>query len=322
LNSHKLKTFKKKNMRNKIFMIVSLLAAVFVFNSCLKDDTGVDWTSSLKGKMYAEIWNAGFGAFGVPSAPDTSTFKFLVNIATDQLPKQDIQVTLAADTAAMNRYNKLKGTAYQLYPYIRIIENPVTIKAGTRNAYVHVQVWHGDLLDACGSFMAPIVIKSATGGVIPADPLNMGARLMAIPISNPYAADYHGVGYLIHPTAGLLQADNTVTASTIDCKTVVVTLTFPGLSPFDYYVEITTNTIVVQGTTCYKVNVIVMDQSTGAPYATGYGQYDTFTGSATTVPIPLSNDVNYYNPVTKQFVLNVYYNSGAHRNIYEVLTRL
>jgi Domain of unknown function (DUF1735)/Domain of unknown function (DUF4361) len=308
-------------MRNKIFIIVSLLAAVFVFNSCLKDKTGVDWLTSVKGKMYAEVWNAGFGAFGVAPTPDTSTFKFLVNIATDQPPTQDITVTLAADTNAMNNYNKAKGTNYKLYPYIKIVDNPLVIKAGTRNAYVHVQVWHGDLLDACGSFMAPIVIESATGGVVPADPLNQGARLMAIPISNPYAADYHCQGYRDHPTAGISTVDQTETFYTIDCKTVekVGVGSYPS---FNARVEVTTNTMVVLGVTCFKVNVTVMDPSTGAPYDGGYGQYTTFTGSATTIPIPLSNDVNYYNPVTKMFVLNYYYNSSAPRILYDVLTRL
>jgi Domain of unknown function (DUF1735) len=307
-------------MRNKIFMIVSLLAAVFIFNSCLKDDVGVDWTSSLKGKMYAEIYNAGFQALALQPTTDTVTFKFLVNIATDQPPKQDIQVTLGVDTSAMGRYNRLKGVAYGLYPYIKILDSPVTIKAGTRNAYVHVQVWHADLLDACSNFMAPIVIVSATGGVVASDALNQGGRLMALPISNPYAADYHCVGYRQHPTLGIFPVDKTETLSTIDCKTVKVSGF--GDYPYDVQIEVTSGTIVVLGTTCYKLNLTIIDPSTGAPVSSGEGQYTTFTGTATQVPIPLSNDVNYYNPVTKTFVLNAYYNSSANRIMYEVLTRL
>ncbi len=150
-------------MRNKIFMIVSLLAVVAILNSCLKDDVGIDWTSALKGKMYAEIeLNGGYQAMALQPTTDTVTFKFLVNIATDALPTQDIQVTLAVDTNAMSAYNAQKGTAYKLYPYIKILDSPLTIKAGTRNAYCHVQVWHADLLNACDNFMAPIVIESTT----------------------------------------------------------------------------------------------------------------------------------------------------------------
>src|SRR5664280_3064420 len=107
-------------MRNKIFMIVSLLAAVFILNSCLKDDVGVYWTSSLKGKMYAEIYGAGYQALALQPTTDTVTFKFLVNIATDQPPTQDITVTLAVDEATMNKYDTLKKATYKLYPYIKI----------------------------------------------------------------------------------------------------------------------------------------------------------------------------------------------------------
>ncbi len=308
-------------MRNKIFMIVTLLAAVFILNSCLKDNVGVDWTSALKGKMYAEIEiNGGYQALALQPVPDTVTFKFLVNIATDQPPTQDIQVTLAVDTATMNAYDTLKSANYKLYPYIKIVDNPVTIKAGSRNAYVHVQVWHADLLNACDNFMAPIIITAATNGVVPAAPLNMGGCLMALPIANPYAGDYHCVGYRLHPSLGVLPVDKTETMSTINCSTVVVS----GFGDYPYNVQIavTGNTITVLGTTCYKVNITIIDPSTGSPVASGQGQFATFTGSATSVPIPLTNDVNYYNPVTKTFVLNGWYNSAANRIMYEVLTRL
>lgn len=306
-------------MRNKIFMIVSLLAAVFIMNSCLKDNVGVDWTSSLKGKMYAEVTNAGFLALALQPTTDTVTFKFLVNIATDQPPTQDIQVTLAVDTNAMGRYNRLKGTHYKLFPYIRIVDNPLTVKAGTRNVYAHVQVWHADLLNACDNFMAPIIIQSATGGVIPADPINQGARLMALPIANPYAGDYHVVGYRQHPTLGLFFVDQTETLSTINCSTV--TKSGFGDYPYNMNIEVTTGTIIVAGVTCYKVNVTVIDPGTGGPVDSGQGMFSTFTGTATAIPHPLTNDVNYYNPITKTFVLNAYYNSSANRIAYEVLTR-
>ncbi len=190
-------------MRRKIFMIIPLLTTFLLMNSCLKDDVGLYWTDDLAGKMYAEVWNAGFQALALQPVADPVTFKFLVNIATDQPPTEDITVTLGVDTSAMGRYNRLKkltgSNAYKLFPYIQILDENLTIKAGTRNAYCHVKVWNANVLDACDKFMAPIVIKSATGGVVVADPLNQGARLMALPIANPYAGNYNTVGYRIRP---------------------------------------------------------------------------------------------------------------------------
>ncbi len=307
-------------MRNKIFMIISFLAAAFIFNSCLKDDVGVDWTSSLKGKMYAEIWNAGFQALALQPTTDTVTFKFLVNIASDQPPTQDITITMWVDSAAITRYNTLKGTAYGLYPYIKIVDNPIVIKAGTQNAYVHVQVWHADLLDACANFMAPIAIQTASGGVVVTDPLNQGACLMALPINNPYAADYQCVGYRIRPGNPTEPVNQVETASTIDCKTVEK----PGFGnyPYNIIIEVTSNVLVVNGVDCFKVIATPVDPSTGLSVG---GMWAAWTGDPATPPAPPTDPsyINYYNPVTKQFVLNCYYvNATANRIMYEVLTRL
>jgi len=307
-------------MRNKIFKIIYFLAAAVILTSCLKDKQGEDWTASLKGKMYAEVWRPGFTTLGLAPVPDPVIFKFLVNIATDQPPTQAITVTLGVSQDALDKYNALKGTNYKLYPFIEILDPTVTIPAGSRNAYVHVKVWNADQLDACDNFIAPIVITDATGGVVVSDPLNNGARLMGLPISNPYAADYHVVGYRLHPSAGVLPIDKTETLSTLDCKTV--TKSGFGDYPYDVQIQVTSNTITVLGTTCNKVIITIIDPGTGAPVSSGTGQYDTFTGSATSVPIPVTNDVNYYNPVTKTFVINGFYNSAAPRIMYEVLTRL
>ena len=182
-------------------MTISFLAAVFVLNSCLKDNIGEDWTSSLKGKMYAEVWKAGFAANALEPVAEPDTFKFLVNIATDALPSQDITVTLAVNEQAMNDYNSLKGTSYKLFPFMEILNTQVVIKAGTRNAYAYVKVWNADQLDACDNYMAPVSIVSATGGVIVADALNQGSRLMALPINNPYAGNYQVTGTFVHPNS-------------------------------------------------------------------------------------------------------------------------
>jgi hypothetical protein len=308
-------------MRNKIFMTISFLAALFVLSSCLKDNIGEDWTSSLEGKMYAEIWKAGFTAKALQPVAEPDTFKFLVNIATDKLPTKDITITLAVNEQAMNDYNALKGTTYKLYPYIEILNTQVVIKAGTRNAYAYVKVWNADLLDACDNFMAPISIVNATGGVVVADPLNQGSRLMALPINNPYAATYHCIGYRIRPGNPTEPIEADEEFSTLDCKTVTK-VGFGNYGSYSIRIEVTANTIDVAGTTCYKVNATPFNPGTGADVG---AMFDTWTGDAATAPAPPADPlwINYYNPVTKQFFLNCYYESGAgNRIMWEQQTRL
>jgi hypothetical protein len=306
-------------MRNKIFKITYFLAAVLILSSCLKDNVGEDWTASLKGKMYAEVWNAGFKATGLAPVADPVIFKFLVNIATDALPTTDITLTIGVNDDARVRYNAAKGTAYKLYPYIEVLDPTVIIKAGTRNAYVHVKVWNAQLLDACDNFMAPISILTATGGVIVADALSTGSRLMALPISNPYAATYHTIGYRIRPGNPTEPIEADQDFSTIDCKTVTK-IGFGNYSPYSINIEVTPATMVVGGVTVFKVIATPVD----AGGTVVGGMFTTWTGDAATPPAPPAapTDINYYNPVAKKFVLNCYYNSAAgNRIMYEVNTR-
>jgi hypothetical protein len=307
-------------MRNKIFKTIFFLAAVLTTTSCLKDDIGEDWTADLEGKMYAEVWNPGFQALALQPVPDPVTFKFLVNIATDQPPTQDITVTLAVSADALARYNASKGTAYKLYPYIEVLDKTLTIKAGTRNAYAHVKVWNANTLNACDNYMAPISITDATGGVVVSDALNNGSRLMALPINNPYAAVYACVGYRIRPGNATEPIVADEEFSTIDCKTVSK-VGFGNYSPYGIKIEVTQNTMVVGGVTCNKVIATPFDIATGAVVG---AMFTSWTGDPATAPAPPANptDINYYNPVTKQFVLNCYYESSAgNRIMYEVHTR-
>jgi hypothetical protein len=167
--------------------------------------------------------------------------------------------------------------------------------------------------------MAPISIMTATGGVIVADALSTGSRLMALPISNPYAATYHTIGYRIRPGNATEPIEADQDFSTIDCKSVTK-VGFGNYSPFSINITVTPATIVVGGVTCFKVNAVVVD----AAGAVQGGMFDTWTGDAATPPAPPANptDINYYNPVAKKFVLNCYYNSTAgNRIMYEVNTR-
>jgi hypothetical protein len=315
-----MKYFKEKNMRKNFLIIVSFLAAVLLFNGCLKDDVGMDWTSSLKGKMYAEVWNGGRATLALSPVPDSVDYKFLVNIATDALPTQDITLTLAVNDSARARYNRLNKTAYLLYPYIRVVTPTIVIKAGTRNAYAHVKVWHADLLNACDNYMAPVSIMTATGGVIVADPVGQGSRLMVLPISNPWAATYLCFGYRIRPGNAPEPVNMLEALNTVSCK-AVSKVGFGNYTAYSINIEVTTNTMVVGGVTCFKVIATPYDPVTGAVVG---DMFATWTGDPAMSPAPPANatEIKYYNPVTKQFVLNCYYLSGAgNRIMYEVLTR-
>jgi len=309
-------------MKNKITLIVTFLTALFVLGSCLKDDVGEYWADDVAGKMYATVVKATLQQLALQPVAGDVNYEFMVNIATDAVPTEDITLTLKIDPAAVTTYNTDFKKAYKPFPNIEVLTKTITIPKGTRNAMAKAKVWGAESLNACDNFIAAISIesaKTASGVDIPVAG-NMKTYLLALPIANPYAGNYEMVvGYRIRPgnateqvAAGTIQAFNT-----LDCKTVQKN-GFGNYSAYDIKIEITTETIVVGGTTCNKVIATPIDPSTGATVG---GMYTTWTGDAAQKPADLT--INYYNPVTKTFVLNCYYQfTGVpDRIMYEVLKR-
>jgi hypothetical protein len=306
-------------MKNKVILTLSFLAGIFLLNSCLKDEIGEYWKDDLAGKMYATVAVPTLQQLALKPVTGEVPFTFLVNIATDALPTEDITVNFTIDPAAVTMYNTNFKKSYKPFPTVSMVTTSLVIKAGTRNGYASGKVWGAEALNACDNFMAAISIssaKTASGIDVPVGG-NMKSYLLALPISNPYAADYNTVGYRIRPGNPTEPIAAVQTFSTYDCKTVRKT-GFGNYGAFDIMIEITANTVVVGGTTCFKVIATPIDPTTGASVG---GMFDVWTGDA--AQVPADKTINYYNPAKKQFVLNCYYISSAgNRIMYEVNTRL
>jgi hypothetical protein len=305
-------------MKNRLIVFVSTLTLIFTFGSCLKDDVGEYWPDGVAGKMYATIVKATLQQLALQPVAGDVNFEFLVNIATDALPTEDITVTFKVDPAAVTTYNTDFKKSFKAFPNVQLVTPTLTIAKGTRNGYAKAKVWGAETLNACDNYIAAISIASATtasGKDIPVAG-NMKTYLLALPIANPYAGTYHCVGYRIRPGNATEPVEADQPFWTIDCKTVQKN-GFGNYSAFDIKIEMTTTTVVVGGTTCYKVIATPVDPSSGASVG---GMWTVWTGDATLKPADLT--INYYNPVTKTFVLNCYYDSSAgNRIMYEVLTR-
>lgn len=306
-------------MKNKVTMTLSFLAGIFLLSSCLKDNMGDYWVDDLAGKMYATIPANTVQSMALKPVAGEVPFTFLVNIATDALPTEDITVTFIKDDAAVTAYNTRAGKNFKPFPTMSMTTASIVIKAGTRNGYATGKVWGAETLNACDNFMGAISIasaKTASGKDITVGG-NMKSYLLALPISNPYAADYQTVGYRIRPGNATEPVNDTQTFATQDCKTVRKN-GFGNYPGYDVTIEVTTNTVVVGGTTCFKVIATPIDPTTGDSVG---GMFATWTGDATLAPA--DKTINYYNPVKRQFVLNCYYVSSAgNRIMYEVNTRL
>ena len=188
-------------MKTKIIQAIFLAAAVFAMGSCLKDNIGENWTSSLKGKMYAEIPDYGVQVFVIQPVAADQIFKFLVNIATDALPSSDIKVSLGVDLAALEAYNQELHTdtsihySYQFFPGAVILDPELTIKAGTRNTYCHIKLPRADTLNLNNKYLVPVTITSVTTGVVIAE--NKKTVLYTLPLANKWEGTYKMKGYVL-----------------------------------------------------------------------------------------------------------------------------
>jgi len=152
--------------------------------------------------MYAEFPNNGPQVKVIQPVAEDQIFKFLVNIATDALPTTDITLTFAVDPPAMADYNDEIQAAdtsihwsYELYPSIEILDPTLTIKAGTRNAYVHVKLSRGDTIRLGAKYMAPVTITSVTGTTVIAE--NKKTVLYKLPVANKWEGTYKMKGYIL-----------------------------------------------------------------------------------------------------------------------------
>jgi hypothetical protein len=175
-------------MKNKIFILISLLAGSLLFNSCLKDKTGEDWTAALKGKMYAQVVNPGLQSSTINNGAAAQTVKIALNIATDSPPSSDVTVTVAFDAAALTAYNTANGKSFVLCPNISLKSANVVIPAGSRLGTVEVIVNSANLLSLTTAYVIPVSITGASAGVTVAS--NFKTTLVQVPVANPWEGQY------------------------------------------------------------------------------------------------------------------------------------
>ncbi len=331
-------------MKNKILVILTLLAGVILFQSCLKDNADY-WPAGVAGKMYATVFSPGFHSNSVQPIADEVTFTFMVNIASDAVPKTATTVNLAFDNAAIAAYNAtLKAAAfeesawaaskssgdtaangdpiykiYSPFPSATLITPTVTIAAGARTGIASFKVARADTVQLSGNYMLAVSIQSVSPATIMTT-ANMKSYLVALPIANQFEGTYSNDGYFRHPTAASSRAlDNDKELLTVNkntCELGLADLADPATGAYFIKITVQDETIVVGGKTVNKVTIVNSNPSVGPAVV---AQLDT---SDDLLTFDQGVTFNYYDPSSKKFVLRYHYNNGAAwREIMEVLTK-
>ncbi|GAO43389.1 BT_3987 domain-containing protein [Flavihumibacter petaseus] len=190
--------------------ILSLLAIGAALSGCLKDelydnrDTQATRPGDQPQMIEIALTSASASNFLIQNPlprleSDTTINLIPVHLNTTGPATEDIQVTLEQDNTLVSDYNAENGTDYgiPLPGMLTIVNNVVTIPAGSNTGYLQVTMKTADFSDSTWAtgFRITSVDKDAYGisG-------NLRSGVVVMPVINKYDGLYHAVGHFAHPT--------------------------------------------------------------------------------------------------------------------------
>jgi Domain of unknown function (DUF1735) len=193
---------------HKIYIIVVALITLTQV-SCLKDKLNnsdpaggsnnvVEFQNSSVPVSYSAVWPQYDN--GVTLTNDTGSFPINFNYAgAIATTPQDINITIAIDTAALSAFNNDQGTSYVPPPadcYTLPTSATITKGGSWSQIWVKINTAAPDY-DYNASYALPLTIVSASYGVVSS---NFGTAIYSFVGNNPWAATYTTTGYFFHPT--------------------------------------------------------------------------------------------------------------------------
>jgi hypothetical protein len=281
-------------MKTKLYIKTAFVALVSMagLSSCLKDDKHyVDFASA---KPLVELPAAtGVGANGglfeavALDISDTPIpINLMVNVAAPKPLSTPLTVKISVDQAALTKYNADNSTSYVLLPanyYTSTLTT--TIPANQNSSNIVINVKSSLISPTNTSYVLPLTITDGGGQQIS----NYKTVLFNVQVKNKYDGTYTASGSRIHPTAGTFTFNYDVAMGTAGATSV----SGSALADLKTDLKITVN----------PDNSVTLSSVSQPSVALQPGT------------------VNKYDPATKTFTLNYYYNSAAPRLISETLVK-
>ena len=277
-----------------IYLAVGILT-VALMSSCLKDHSpgSVDFSKSpaLLGWQYTGFSPVPYTAaiFGTPT--DSVNLEITLSVASLTL-KTPVTVTVVSDPTYITAYNVANGltdsakTAYgELSPSLYTLPNggKVTINPGQQIVKFTVR-FAGQNIDFTALNAIGLKLTNSSGATIAS---NLNEALILVTLKSIYAGTYQASGQRVHPTLGTFTFNYSVTMSTVD----KLTIDGPALADLQEDLQLHIN----------ADNTVTVTSAAQ-------------TSTQNTPGLP-----NTYDPATKTFTLNYFYNTGAPRKITETL---
>lgn len=263
---------------------------VFVLSSCLKDkapgNENYSHSPALVGFQYTGGAAKPIVAAIPGTAQDTLGIEVTLSVASLTL-KTPVTLKIVPYKAGLDSFNTANGTTYaQMDPSLYTLQDggSITINPGQQIVTMRIN-FAGDKIDFSQKSGIGLQLTDAKGALIAT---NLNTAIVLVALKNPFEGNYHVFGVRHHPTLGDFSFDYTAYMSTVDAMTI------DGPADFDFQTELQIH--------INPDNTVTLSDPSGA--FTLYLQ---------------PGKENDYNPATKTFVLNFYYNTGAPRLITETL---
>jgi hypothetical protein len=240
-------------------------------------------------------------ALSFANSPNDTTIALIpVNLATSDVAPTDIHVTLVQNNQIVTDYNAANTDTtvsatnpnptgvitHDSVPTLFTVVNPggvVTIPKGQHTGYLMISFKPADFLGITYAVGFTISKIAESGYVISG---NLENGMVIINIKNQWDGNYHASGVRLHPVLGPFSFNYNIDMGTTNANTIEGNA-LADLGP-NLYITINPDNSV------------------------------TLASDAQTV-FPQAGKENDYNPATKTFTLNYFYNTGAPRLISETL---
>ncbi|SDQ00902.1 protein of unknown function [Mucilaginibacter sp. OK268] len=281
-------------MKTKLYIKTAFVALVSIagLSSCLKDNQHyVDFAAA---KPLVELPAAtGVGANGglfeavALDISDTPIpINLMVNVAAPKPLSTPLTVKISVDQAALTKYNADNSTSYVLLPADYYTSTfTTTIPANQNSSNIVINIKSSLISPTNTSYVLPLTITDGGGQQIS----NYKTVLYNVQVKNKYDGTYTASGSRIHPTAGTFTFNYDVAMGTAGATSV----SGSALADLKTDLKITVN----------ADNSVTLSSVSQPSVALQPGT------------------VNKYDPATKTFTLNYYYNSAAPRLISETLVK-
>jgi len=279
----------KIQIKTRTVKTVIMALCICVFTSCLKDKApgseNYSHSPALVGFQYRGGDPTPYVASILGTPEDTVGLEVTLSVASLTI-KTPVTLTIVPYPAGLDSFSTAQGSDYeQLDPSLYTLQDGgnVTINPGQQIVSFRVN-FAGDKIDFTKLNGIGLRITDVQGALLTS---NLSTAIIAITLRSIYEGNYHAFGERKHPA-------------------------FPDPFPFDYNVDMGTvdaNTITGPAEADLQAQLTIHINP----------DFSVTLSSNDFPPFLQAGKENKYDPDTKTFTLNYYYNSGAPRLITETL---